>query len=319
MSAPIAELVRSVPFTFARANGEPDDGDPDDGLTLDGYAAVFGQPTEIDSWEGTFTETIRAGAFKKSIRERTPVMQFDHGRHPLIGSIPIGAITDLAEDDQGLHVVGRITDNWLMQPVRDAIANDTVNGMSFRFTVVRDEWRDNTGALIKPDELAQLLWDPGDRGPLERTLIELKVPELGPVVFPAYEGTSVGVRAAGIAADIRDDERLRRQVRSALAAGQVVRAEVPEDPELRRQVARAVLFPTIAPEISPDAPPVRHPSEVEPERASDAPPEQGRPSPQKEDAPLATEHPSPTDRAAARKQYMRRAYVTRNGVGEKFS
>lgn len=306
MSAPIADLVRS--FTFARAA----DGEPGDGLTLDGYAAVFGQATEIDSWEGTFTETIRAGAFKKSIRERTPVMQFDHGRHPLIGSIPIGAITELAEDDQGLHVVGRITDNWLMQPVRDAIANETVNGMSFRFTVIRDEWRDNTGKLIKADELASLLWDPGDRGPLERTLIELKVPELGPVVFPAYEGTSVGVRAAGIAADIRDDEQLRRQVRSALAAGQP-RGEVPDDPELRGEIARAVLFPT----ISPDAPPQGHPSEVEPERASDAPPEEGHPSPQEEDAPPEEGHPSSTD-SAARKRYMRRVYVTQNGVGKKF-
>lgn len=312
MSAPTIDLYRSVPFTFERT----DSGGVGDGLTLDGYAAVFGQASEIDSWEGTFIETIRAGAFKKSIRERTPVMQFDHGRHPLIGSIPIGAITDLGEDDRGLHVMGRITDNWLMQPVRDAIANETVNGMSFRFTVVRDEWRDNAGKVIQASELGELLWNPGERGPLERTLIELKVPELGPVVFPAYEGTSVGVRAAGIAADIRDDGQLRHQVRSALAAGQVATeqrdTDVPDDPGLRREIARAVLFP----EISVDAPPVGHPSATEPGRGltTDAPPT-GHPSSTTEDAPLAVEHPSPTDRAA-RRRYARLAYVTRNGVGK---
>ncbi|SEF34385.1 phage prohead protease, HK97 family [Amycolatopsis pretoriensis] len=317
MNAP-TDLCRSVQFTVTRADAEP----TGDGLTLEGYAAVFDQPTEIDSWEGCFLEKIRRGAFKKTIRETTPVMQFDHGRHPLIGSIPIGTITDLREDDQGLYVAGRISDNWLMQPVRDAIANKSVNGMSFRFSVVRDEWRDNTGTLLKAGELPELLWDPGDRGPLERTLIELKMAELGPVVFPAYVGTSVSVRAAGIAATIQQDDELRREVRAALASARTSHDAPPEDPALRREVARAVLFPT----TSQAAPPEGHPAdrspfghdrtantETEPAEAPDAPPE-GHPS-NPEDAPPAEGHPSPTDRAA-RQLYARRAYVTRNGVGK---
>ena len=88
------DLERSAPFQFERA----DEGGAGDGRSLKGYAAVFGQDTQIDSWEGQFTETIRKGAFRKTIRESTPVMQFDHGHHPLIGSIPIGRITDIHED-----------------------------------------------------------------------------------------------------------------------------------------------------------------------------------------------------------------------------
>ena len=103
MSAP-SLLERSVSFEVRDG-----DGAAGDGLTLDGLAAVFNQPTLIDSWEGYFNETIRAGAFKKSIRENTPVMQFDHGRHPLIGSIPIGSITSLMETNEGLAVTGRIS------------------------------------------------------------------------------------------------------------------------------------------------------------------------------------------------------------------
>ncbi|MGW2990973.1 HK97 family phage prohead protease, partial [Streptomyces sp. NPDC001193] len=185
------DLVRSAPF---RAEA-PAGGEADDGRTLAGYAAVFGESTEIDSWEGTFTETVRKGAFRKTIRESTPVMQFDHGRHPLIGSIPIGAITDLREDDHGLYVEGRISDNWLMQPIRDAIAEKTVNGMSFRFEVVREEWRDAAGKLVPIEQVGELLWMPGDRGPLQREIIEVRCRELGPVVFPAYGGTEVSVRA----------------------------------------------------------------------------------------------------------------------------
>lgn len=233
------DLTRSAPFRAETAA----DGEADDGRTLAGYAAVFGEATEIDSWEGAFTETIRKGAFRKTIRESTPVMQFDHGRHPLIGSLPIGSIVDLREDDQGLYVEGRLTDNWLMQPVRDAIAEGTVNGMSFRFEVVREEWRDKNGKLVRPEEVMDLLWMPGDRGPLQRELVELKCRELGPVVFPAYAGTSVSVRARGVADELVRSGDMTRQIRQSLARDATGPA-VPEDPELRREVATAVLFDT---------------------------------------------------------------------------
>ena len=172
MDAPTEGLIRSVDFELERADGG-------DGLTLEGYAAVFDSPTRIDSWEGQFDEVIQRGAFKKTLRERTPVLQFDHGQHPLIGSIPLGTIQSAREDDAGLYVKARLTDNWLVQPVRDAIRDGAVNGMSFRFSVVKDAWTER-----------------GKNVPL-RTLLEVKAPELGPVVFPAYRDTSVGVRMTG--------------------------------------------------------------------------------------------------------------------------
>lgn len=232
------DLTRSAPFTFRAADEATDEGD---GRTLSGYAAVFGQDTEIDSWEGTFTETIRKGAFRKTIRESKPVMQFDHGHHPLIGSIPIGAIEDLREDDDGLYVQARLSENWLIEPVREAIANETVTGMSFRFEVVRDEWRDKAGKVVKPEELMDLLWYPGDRGPLRRELIELKCRELGPVVFPAYAGTSVSVRAQGVAEELTRSGDTARRLRQSLARD-AASPGVPEDPELRREVAARLLF-----------------------------------------------------------------------------
>lgn len=315
-------LIRSVPFTVTRAE-ETDDGD---GLTLKGYAAVFGQRTEIDSWEGTFVETIRKGAFRKTIRSQTPVMQFDHGRHPVIGSIPIGRIESLAEDDNGLLVHGRLTDNWLIQPVRDAIRDKNVTGMSFRFDVVREEWRDNQGKLLKAGELDQLLWNPEDRGPLERTLIELRVPELGPVVFPAYAGTSVSVRAAGMAHGILADRALHRDIQRSLSADveDIEDIDIPDEDELRAEIAAAVLFPDEAEqdserssETSPPAPPEGHPDEDgERQLASDAPTE-GHPS-NSNDAPPDEGHPSPPTREQ-RQKYARLAYVTLNGVGKRYT
>ncbi|WP_435215903.1 HK97 family phage prohead protease [Streptomyces sp. bgisy034] len=325
MQAVARELLRSVPFEPVRADGATEGEGEGDGRSLTGYAAVFGQATEIDSWEGHFFETIRKGAFRKTIRENPPVLQFDHGRHPLIGSIPIGAFTDLREDDQGLYVAARITDNWLMQPIRDAISEETVNGMSFRFEVVREEWRDVNGKLVKPEEVAELLWMPGDRGPLQRELIELKCRELGPVVFPAYAGTSVSVRARDVADGLAHDGTFTRRIRASLARSAATSApQLPEDPELRREVAAALLYPTAtitkpAPATGepagpdPSAPPATgHP---DPARTAGAPPTAGHPpNPSTTDAPPAAGHPSPDPETVRRREQIAEVRGLMRGV-----
>ena len=159
-------------FDLIRADGG-------DGLTLSGYAAVFNSPTRIDSWEGEFDEVIAPGAFKRTIRSGTPVMQFDHGQHPLIGSLPIASIRRLREDARGLYVEANVFDNWMTEPLRDAIREQAISGMSFRFQVVKDEWANKS--------------DP-KKVPL-RTIKEVRLFELGPVVFPAYADTSVSLRS----------------------------------------------------------------------------------------------------------------------------
>lgn len=146
-----------------------------DGRVLEGYAAVFDTPTRIRGWEGDFTETIRRGAFERSLTERTPVLQFDHGRDARVGSVPIGAIDEVREDDNGLFVRAHLFANDVVEPVRQAIAGKAIRGMSFRFEV--------------PDG-----GDTWSRDKKHREIHQADVAELGPVVFPAYDSTSVTVR-----------------------------------------------------------------------------------------------------------------------------
>lgn len=207
MEAPRDNLTRSYDFELERA----DDGD---GLTLTGYAAVFNSPTVIDSWEGQFEETIAPGAFRKTLRERTPVLQFDHGRHPMVGSIPLGSFTKLREDDRGLYVEARLHDNWLTQPVRDAISSESISGMSFRFSVIKDTW------------------DHPKRGIAKRSIQEVSMAELGPVVFPAYTKTSVGVRAQEWV-DVMMDPDARVELARALLIGTPLEGEPPSAEEPR--------------------------------------------------------------------------------------
>ncbi|MGE4164075.1 MAG: HK97 family phage prohead protease [Vicinamibacterales bacterium] len=236
------DLCRSAMFELVRA----DDARNGDGLTIDGYGAVFNAPTRINSWEGEFDEVIAPGAFKKSLRERTPIMQFDHGHHPLMGSLPLGRWDSVQEDDRGLHVVGRLSDNWLVQPFRDAIADGGVTGMSFRFSVVRDEWTDAAGKKIRDDELGDLLWyGADDRGPILRTLREVKVSEVGPVTWPAYDSTSVGVRSTDTVIDLG-----RIDLKSAGARDQLARAAALVDHLVARE-QRATPAPGADPATGP--------------------------------------------------------------------
>jgi phage head maturation protease len=99
-------LLRMAPFQVREAEGDGGE----DGLTLEGHAAVFGARTVINSWEGRFTEELAPGAFRKTFRERTPVLQFDHGSHPLLGSFPLGRFIDSTpkEDEVGAFVRARL-------------------------------------------------------------------------------------------------------------------------------------------------------------------------------------------------------------------
>ena len=130
-----------------------------------------------------------------------------------------------------------------------------------------------------------LLWMPGDRGPLRRELIELKCRELGPVVFPAYAGTEVSVRGRGVAAELVRSDDMTRQIRQSLARDAAV-PQVPDDPELRREVATALLF------SRKDAPPATgHPASES--TADGAPLEREHPpAPSTTDAPPSDGHPS---------------------------
>jgi HK97 family phage prohead protease len=267
-------LIRSVGFEVREGSAD----DSGDGLTIDGYGAVFNARTTIDSWEGSFQEEIQPGAFKRTLRENTPIMQYDHGRHPLIGSIPLGRWDSAQEDDHGVHVVGRITDNWLMQPVRDAIRDGGVTGMSFRFSVVRENWVDQKGQRIKPEDIEMALWMPDRLGyevetPLVRQLKEVKAPEIGPVCWPAYQETSVGVRSLQ-ELQTRDDGHT-----IIIDLGKL------DTPSMRATLARAVFLADNAVRQSTDAPQTST-------GTADDQPELTDSAPERHQAPVPGEHPS---------------------------
>lgn len=156
------------------------------GLTVDGYATTFDDPYPVTDQLGTYMESFARGAFKKTLSERKPVMQFDHGADALFGNLTIGTWDTIEETDHGLHVVGRLHDTWHTEPIRAAIDEGSLTSMSIRFSAVKQ--------------------DPDDFGAEhdERTILEARLYEMGPVVFPANEGTSIMLRT--LSAHLSEDE-----------------------------------------------------------------------------------------------------------------
>lgn len=169
------------------------------GRRLVGTVAVFNRRTRIPDRNGDFEEEVHPGFADRSLREfGMPVMQFDHGKDPRVGTVPIGRYDSFTATRNGYDVEGELFDNAVVEPVRQAIQGGAIKGMSFRFQVAKngDRWERHNGGMDL------------------RRVLDADVPEAGPVVFPAYRDTAVAVRT--ILATF-DDEELAEAMRELRA------------------------------------------------------------------------------------------------------
>lgn len=149
----------------------------DEGTVLDGYGATFNQWAQIGPSSWGFMERIAPGAFATTIKEDDIRSFFNHDSNHVLGRTSNKTLS-LSEDDKGLRTVIRPPDT---QAARDAITlikRGDVSGMSFMFRVRKDQWDD-------PD---------GEDGMPKRTLLDVKLIEVGPVSLPAYPQTSIAAR-----------------------------------------------------------------------------------------------------------------------------
>jgi len=173
LEAPREDLIRMTAGIRADEN--------DDGIrVLTGTPIVFNVWTEINGWEGHFKERIDPGALDKTLDERGDRVKvlFNHGYDPQIGEKPLGKPTMQEPRKDALHVEMPFADTSYNHDIIALLDAEALDGMSFRFAVIADEW----------EKL--------DSDMPERTVTELRLYEWGPVTFPAYEATTVGVRSA---------------------------------------------------------------------------------------------------------------------------
>lgn len=107
------------------------------GRRLEGYAATFNTPAQI----GGFTETIRPGAFRKSLlNPKADVLALvDHDPGRLLARTSSGTLR-LAEDARGLRFDLDLPDTSLGRDVLALAERRDLGGMSFGFRVEQEAW-----------------------------------------------------------------------------------------------------------------------------------------------------------------------------------
>jgi HK97 family phage prohead protease len=172
MTTTVERRVNTVEFDVR--NGEASA----DGMSFTGYAAVFDSPSE----PLPFTEFIREGAFKRSLKSRNEIKLFmNHNTDVVLGSTRAGTLR-LTEDSRGLLAQADLPDTTAGRDLSVLMKRGDVSSMSFGFSVPPkgDKWSQD-GAT--------------------RELHQIRLHEVSIVTgFPAYAATTASVRSLDILA-----------------------------------------------------------------------------------------------------------------------
>ena len=145
----------------------------DEGKTVEGYAAVFNQPTMIGSVE----EVVAHGAFDDRLSDDV-VALFNHDQNmPLARSYNGQGTLELKVDEHGLFYSFKLGNQSYAKDLAESIKRGDVRGSSFGFVVREDDYEKK------------------DDGSYRRTIKKVaRLADISPVVTPAYVQTSVKMR-----------------------------------------------------------------------------------------------------------------------------
>lgn len=146
--------------------------------TIAGYASVFDAPYEVMG----FTESVSPKAFNRSLKNNRSELAvvWSHSAERVLGTVASGTARFEA-DERGLRYEADLD---LMDPdgmsAWRKIATGKVSKSSFSFEVVKDKWT-----------------EPGEERALpHRELLEVKLYEASPVLWPSSPATEVDIKRA---------------------------------------------------------------------------------------------------------------------------
>jgi len=165
---------------------------------IEGHAAVFGEWTTIRSMWGDWEERIDSHAFDDAMTDDVRAL-FNHEPSRLLGRTKAGTLR-LSIDNTGLRYSIDPPNTSTGRDVVELVARGDVDQSSFAFEVIEESW-DFEGEV--------------DR----RTILKVRLYDVSPVTYPAYEGTDVALRSAPSARDKarnRDAEKRRKRLEARL-------------------------------------------------------------------------------------------------------
>jgi Escherichia/Staphylococcus phage prohead protease len=160
-------------MTFEKRGGIPAEIRADaDGIKVEGYAAVFGEETDIG---GMFREVIQRGAFVDAIGRDDVVFLINHDGLPLARTR--SGTLKLTEDAHGLKIETTLDpDDPDVKSISGKMKRGDLDKMSFAFYPDLQEW------------------DEEGETPL-RTIKKASLHDVSIVTSPAYDGTEIALRS----------------------------------------------------------------------------------------------------------------------------
>lgn len=201
---------RNIPTERARVHVEKRE---DGKRFITGYAAVYYRDGDAGTEFQLSTdliERIMPGAFDRALSESDDARGlFNHDSNNLLGRVSAGTLT-LSVDDIGLRYEIPVDEN---DPdhlrVVAKIERGDLNGSSFSFIAEKVTWIEE-----------------GDRD--IREINSVKLYDVGPVTFPAYESTTAGMRAVGDMDEVTTERNRWKAARSRRPQAKRARARMIE-------------------------------------------------------------------------------------------
>jgi HK97 family phage prohead protease len=214
---------RRISIDPVRVETRTDQGTGQSSSYLVGLSSAFNEWTSIvDFPDYKVREIVRPGAFSAALAERQDVRSlFNHDPNFVLGRTTSGTLS-LREVDRGLLAETRLSDS---ATVRDLVLlpvqRGDITGQSFAF-LPRN--RGNGETTVDRGDGRMMIRRAGERITIEvrdgveyvdRELLSVDLFDVTVATYPAYSGTSVGVRGLVVEADefLEEVEGFRKQFR----------------------------------------------------------------------------------------------------------
>ncbi len=165
---------------------------------ITGHAAVFydgTEKTEYRLWRD-LVERVDKHAFDRAIKEKQDVrVLFNHDTNTVLGRTK-AKTASIWTDEIGLAYEAEIPDTQAAKDLVVLLERGDITGASFSFSARSTRYEEDYSVT---------------------TLLDVDIFDVGPVVFPAYEGAESSLRAVGDVTDIvllRDSARKEKKVLS---------------------------------------------------------------------------------------------------------
>ncbi|MBY7120656.1 HK97 family phage prohead protease [Bacillus sp. 16GRE42] len=144
--------------------------------TIIGYAVKWEMKSVTMGYWRRFKEQFKRGSFTDSLTQDDQLALWSHDYSQVLGRTKNGTLR-LFEDEIGLRFELDLADTTLGDDTYKTIKRGDVDGVSFGFQMVKEEWDESN-----PDNIV-------------RSVTKAKLVEISPVAFPAYPDSQVIVRS----------------------------------------------------------------------------------------------------------------------------